>query len=91
MIKSARQARNLTQEEPGKLVGVQKAQFSKLESSANSARIDTVLKVFEALKVEINVNVKIEDNFVKLVWADMLGTLRSRSVNITHCSLTCQL
>lgn len=66
MIKSARQERNLTQEELGKLVGVQKAQISKLESSANSATIDTILKVFKALKAEINFNVKLEDNFVKL-------------------------
>ncbi len=66
MIKSARQERHLTQEELGKLVGVQKAQISKLESSANSASIDTVLKVFKALKAEINFNVRIEDNFVKL-------------------------
>lgn len=67
MIKTARQERNLTQEELGKLVGVQKAQISKLESSVNSATIDTILKVFKALKAEINFNVKLEDNFVKLV------------------------
>jgi DNA-binding XRE family transcriptional regulator len=66
MIKSARQQRHLTQEELGKLVGVQKAQISKLESSANSATIDTILKIFKALKAEINFNVKLEDNFVKL-------------------------
>ncbi len=66
MIKSARQERNLTQEELGKLVGVQKAQISKLENSANSATIDTILRVFKALKAEINFNIKLEDNFVKL-------------------------
>ena len=66
MIKTARQERNLTQEELGRLVGVQKAQISKLESSANSATIDTILKVFKALNAEINFNVKLEDNFVKL-------------------------
>ena len=66
MIKAARQERNLTQDELGKLIGVQKAQISKLESSANSATIDTILKVFKALKAEINFNVKLEDNFVKL-------------------------
>lgn len=66
MIKSTRQERHLTQEELGKLVGVQKAQISKLESSANSATIDTILKVFKALKAEISFNVKLEDNFVKL-------------------------
>lgn len=67
MIKAARQERNLTQEELGRLVGVQKAQISKLESSANSATIETIIKVFKALKAEINFNVKLEDNFVKLV------------------------
>ncbi|MCC7454142.1 MAG: helix-turn-helix transcriptional regulator, partial [Crocinitomix sp.] len=44
MIKSARQERQLSQEELGKLIGVQKSQISKLESSANSATIDTILK-----------------------------------------------
>ena len=67
MIKAARQERNLTQEQLGKLVGVQKAQISKLESSTNSATIDTVIKVFKALKADINFNVKIEDSFVRLV------------------------
>ena len=66
MKKTARQERHLTQEELGKLIGVQKSQISKLESSANSATIDTILKVFKALKAEINFNVKLEDNFVKL-------------------------
>ena len=66
MIKTTRRERNLTQEELGKLVGVQKAQISKLESSTNSATIDTILKVFTAMKAEINFNVRLEDNFVKL-------------------------
>jgi len=67
MIKSARQERHLTQEELGRLVGVQKAQISKLESSANSATIDTIIKVFKALKAEINFNVKLENHFVELL------------------------
>ena len=66
MIKLARQERHLTQEELGQLVGVQKAQISKLESSTNSATIDTILKVFKALNAEIHFNVKLEDNFIKL-------------------------
>lgn len=66
MIKSTRQERHMTQEELGRLVGVQKAQISKIESSANSATIDTILKVFKALKAELYFNVKLEDNFVKL-------------------------
>ena len=66
MIKAARQERNLTQEQLGQLVGVKKAQISKLENSANSATIDTVIKVFKALKAEINFNVKLENDFIKL-------------------------
>ncbi|OJY92479.1 MAG: transcriptional regulator [Sphingobacteriales bacterium 44-15] len=67
MIKAARQERNLTQEQLGKLVGVQKAQISKLESSSNSATIDTVLKVFKALKADIHFNVTIENQRLQLV------------------------
>ena len=67
IIKKARQERNLTQEQLGKLIGVQKSQISKLESSANSATVETLLKVFKALKAEIHFNVKLEENFVKLI------------------------
>ena len=66
MIKIARQQRNLTQEQLGELVGVKKAQISKLESSSNSATIDTILKVFKALKAEINFNVTIEKQILQL-------------------------
>lgn len=66
MIKTARQERHLTQEQLGVLIGVKKAQISKLESSANSATIDTIIKVFKALKAEINFNVKLENGFIKL-------------------------
>lgn len=66
MIKKARQERHLTQEELGKLIGVQKAQISKLENSANSATIDTVLKVFKALRADINFYVKIEKKNLQL-------------------------
>lgn len=58
MIKTARLRQNLTQEELGRLVGVQKSQISKLESAANSATIDTIVKVFNALNAEINFSVK---------------------------------
>ena len=67
MIKTARQERKLTQEQLGNLVGVEKAQISKLESSANSATIDTVIKVFKALKADINFNVKLEKQYLQLV------------------------
>lgn len=66
MIRKARRERNLTQEELGELVGVQKAQISKLENGANSATIATVLKVFKALRAEIVFYVKIEKKKLQL-------------------------
>lgn len=60
-IKQARQERNLTQEELGKLVGVKKAQISKIENSTTDARFTTILKVFEALGARINFNVELDN------------------------------
>ena len=65
-IKQARQDRNLTQEQLGKLVGVQKAQISKLENSVTDARFETILKVFKALGAKINFNVELLNNNVQL-------------------------
>lgn len=61
-IKQARQARNLTQEELGKLVGVQKAQISKIENSVKNARFETILKVFDALSAKVNFYVELNDH-----------------------------
>ena len=66
MIKKARIERHLTQEELGKLIGVQKAQISKLENNTNSATIATIIKVFKALKAEINFSVRIENQTLEL-------------------------
>ncbi|OYU97389.1 MAG: transcriptional regulator [Bacteroidetes bacterium B1(2017)] len=58
-IKQARQERHLTQEQLGELVGVQKAQISKIENSVKNARFETILKVFEALGAKVNFNVEL--------------------------------
>jgi len=58
-IKDARKQRNLTQEQLGKLVGVKKAQISKLENSLTDARFETIIKVFRALNAKINFNVEL--------------------------------
>lgn len=56
-IKQARKERNLTQEQLGKLVGVKKAQISKIENSTTDARFATIMKVFKALDAKVNFNV----------------------------------
>ncbi|AWM35351.1 helix-turn-helix transcriptional regulator [Hymenobacter nivis] len=58
-IKEARLQRNLTQQQLGELVGVQKAQISKLENSITDARFDTVMKVFKALNAKVNFSVEL--------------------------------
>ncbi len=58
-IRQIRKERNLTQEQLGDLVGVKKAQISKIENSLTDARFDTILKVFRALNAKINFNVEL--------------------------------
>lgn len=60
-IRQTRQERNLTQEELGKLVGVQKAQISRLENNAGNVTIDTLLRVFTALKAKVKFQVELSD------------------------------
>ena len=60
-IRKARKAKHLTQEQLGKLVGVQKSQIAKIENSTTDARFSTVLRVFEALKAKVNFTVELED------------------------------
>ena len=59
MIKNVRKERNLTQEELGQLVGVQKSQISKLEKGSKNVTIATILKVFDALKAQIRFKVEL--------------------------------
>ena len=58
-IKQTRKERHLTQEELGKLIGVQKAQISRLESNASNATMDTLIRVFAALKAKVKLQVEL--------------------------------
>jgi transcriptional regulator with XRE-family HTH domain len=58
-IKQTRQERQLTQEELGKLIGVQKAQISRLENNASNVTMDTLIKVFTALNAKIKLQVEL--------------------------------
>lgn len=59
VIKSVRKERQLTQEQLGKLIGVQKAQISKLENNTKNVTIETILKVFNALKTNVSFNIEL--------------------------------
>lgn len=60
LIRQTRLERNLTQEELGRIVGVGKSQISKLEKNAGNVSIQTIKKIFDALKAKILFRVEIQ-------------------------------
>ncbi len=59
MIKTARKKRKLTQGQLGELVGVKKAQISRLENSTGNVTFETVLKIFDALGAKLHLSLQI--------------------------------
>ena len=66
MIRTTRKEKKLTQEKLGELIGINKSQISKLENNANSATIETIIKVFKALQAEIKFNVILDNNKIEI-------------------------
>lgn len=58
MIKTARKKRKLTQEQLGELVGVKKAQISRLEHSSGNVTLETVMRIFNALGAKMNLHIQ---------------------------------
>lgn len=63
LIKQTRKERNLTQQQLGDLIGVQKAQISRLENHTGNVTLSTILKVFSALKARIKLQIELVGNF----------------------------
>ena len=61
-IKQLRIERNLTQEQLGELVGVQRAQISKMENNTGNVTISTLMKIFGALKAKVTFEIE-KENF----------------------------
>ena len=55
-IRKARQARSLSQEQLGELVGVQKAQISRLENGKNLT-LATISRLFRALNQSVTIDI----------------------------------
>jgi len=60
LVKQARKEQHLSQEQLGLLVGVQKAQISKIENNTKDVRLSTIIKVFKALKARVRMTVDFE-------------------------------
>ena len=65
-IKQLREENNLTQAQLGELVGVKKAQISKIENNLTDARFETILKVFRALNAKINFNIELKNQDMQI-------------------------
>ncbi|MFO7829331.1 MAG: helix-turn-helix transcriptional regulator [Bacteroidales bacterium] len=66
IIKQTRKERHLTQSQLGELIGVQKSQISRIENNAKNVTIETILRVFRALKAKVNFNVELIDGDFKI-------------------------
>ena len=62
IIKQARIEQNMTQEQLGQLIGVQKSQISKIENNTKDVRFSTILRVFDALKAKVNLSVELDSH-----------------------------
>jgi len=58
-IRQTRKERKLTQQELGRLIGVQKSQISRLESNPGNVTIDTLIRIFNALQATIKLQVEL--------------------------------
>lgn len=65
-IRQTRKERQLTQEELGKLIGVQKAQISRLENNAGNATMDTLIRVFTALQAKVKLQIELRESKISI-------------------------
>lgn len=60
MIKTVRKERHLTQEPLRQLIEVQKSRISKPERNTKNVTIETILKVFNALKANVKFTIQVD-------------------------------
>jgi DNA-binding XRE family transcriptional regulator len=61
MIREARKRKNLSQEQLGALIGVQKAQVSKIENNTKNFRLETILRAMNALGMKVKLSVEYDN------------------------------
>ncbi len=66
LIKKVRLERKMTQQELGKLIGVQRAQISKLENNTTNVTLETILRVISAVKAMVNFNFELLNSNIKI-------------------------
>lgn len=58
-IKQTRKERHITQEQLGELIGVKKAQISRIENNTSNVTFDTLFRVFTALRAKVTFQVEL--------------------------------
>jgi HTH-type transcriptional regulator/antitoxin HipB len=56
-IKQTRQKKNLSQTQLGELIGFEKKQISMIEKNIKEEKLETILKIFNALGAKVSFNV----------------------------------
>ncbi|WP_412468349.1 helix-turn-helix domain-containing protein [Pedobacter sp. KLB.chiD] len=65
-IRDARKKRNLSQQELGDIIGVNKSQISKLEKKYDNVSISLISKVFKALNARVKISIQMDQNEFEL-------------------------
>lgn len=65
VIKHVRKLKNLSQEELGTIVGVGRAQISRIEKNYNNVTIANFLRILNALNVKVRLSVELKDETPK--------------------------
>lgn len=60
LIRAIRETRSYSQTRLGRIIGVQKSQISKLEKGDNNITLNTMIKIFKALKIKVGFKVELE-------------------------------
>jgi HTH-type transcriptional regulator/antitoxin HipB len=60
LIKETRKKRNLSQQQLGDLIGVNKAQISKIEKGYSNTTISMISKVFSALNAKVKISIELD-------------------------------
>ena len=65
LLKTLRKCKNLTQEQLGKLIGVDKTEISKLERGNRNLTIGRLIQLLDALLVTTKLKIEVNDNKIR--------------------------
>ena len=87
MIKQVRKERGLTQSQLGELIGVNKSQISKLEHNTKNVTVETLLRVFGALRANVKFSIQLLAWLAPRVHLPLIGPFFRQTVNSPRLSV----